>query len=146
MELSLKKELHAVAVNFMFNVCDSAQLENVGLDTALAHSLMSDPTRYTPEEIDCAAQLMAQMVAIRFAPQGSDLDRRRFKATIADVESLKLFTGANVLTGVFQDVLGPEYVDSMLPEFAADAELRRAMRMLGANDIANACDNLALGL
>lgn len=144
MNIELKKELHEAAVNMMFNVCESARLEDGSLFPLFMSSLTDHMARHTLDEIKCGTDIMVQMVTIIRAPQNSDLDHRRFRSTMEDVESFKYLKGMNVLTGIFQDVLGDSFVEEVIPDFATEPEVRTAMRAMGAYTLAGACDMAAL--
>ena len=87
---------------------------------------------------------MGQMAALRFTGTPADDAKRHFVSSTAHIESFAFTKGVNVLTGIFQDVLGEGFLEEIIPDFALEEPVRNAMREVGANNLADACDFLAL--
>ncbi len=147
MDQSMKIELHEASVNFMFNVGATGQLANPNMFSAFVAAISRTLPHCSPEEIACCNAVMGQMAALRFSGTADDAAKRHFKNSMADVENFTFTKGVNVLTAVFQDVLGEGFLAKVIPDFATDPdepEIRAAMREIGANNLADACDVLAL--
>lgn len=143
MDEALKKELHEVSVNFMFNVGATGKLANPNLFSTFVTGLSQTLPHCSPDEIACCNAVMGQMAALRFSGTDDDAAKRHFKSSMADVENFTFTKGVNVLTAVFQDVLGEGFLEEVIPDFAMEQPVRAAMREIGANNLADACDLLA---
>ena len=146
MDQSTKIQLHEASVNFMFNVGATGQLANPNLFSTFVAGLSQTLPHCSPEEIACCNAVMGQMAALRFTGTDDDAAKRHFKSAMADVENFTFTKGVNVLTAVFQDVLGEGFLEQVIPDFALEPDVRAAMREIGANNLADTCDVLALAL
>ena len=144
MDQATKIELHEASVNIIFNVGESGKLANPALFSTFVASASQTLPHCSPEEIECFNAVMGQMAAMRFTGTSADQAKRHFLSSMADVENFTFTKGINVLTAVFQDVMGEGYLAEIIPDFALEQPVRAAMREIGANNLADTCDVLAL--